>query len=52
MSTMTDEAPPGPPVISIATVSASSVAVQLKNPVQPNGIITGFKVYTGVNNGG
>lgn len=44
MTTTTQEAPPGPPVISIATVSAYSVAIQLKEPVMPNGVITGFMV--------
>ena len=44
MTTTTLEALPGPPVISIATVSASSVAIQLKEPLMPNGVITGFMV--------
>ena len=44
MTTTTLEAPPGPPMISIATVSASSVAIQLKEPLNPNGFITGYMV--------
>lgn len=43
-TTHTLESPPGQPVVTIATVSNSSVALQLSEPIQPNGHIIGFMV--------
>ena len=40
------EAPPGPPVVTVATVSADSVAVSWGEPNLPNGHITSYQVWS------
>ena len=46
ISHTTLEAPPGPPVVTVATVSADSVAVSWVEPNLPNGHITSYQVWS------
>ena len=44
MTTTTLEAKPGPPLVTIVTVSSSSVSLRVEEPVMANGIITHYMV--------
>ena len=45
MTTNTLESLPGPPVVTIVTVSSSSVSLKLEEPLMPNGLITYYMVH-------